>query len=163
MAATLAAPHCGQVIRPVSLTIPFCSSRQNSAASTPAAIYPSAATLDASRSVDILWFMTTRTQASDLKGAAAAFHALSDVTRLKLLDLLRGGERCVCELMEAVGAAQSRLSFHLGVLKDAGLVLDRREGRWVYYRLNQEQVERLAGVLTDCCGPAKSWLKGSCC
>ena len=101
--------------------------------------------------------------AADLSGSVRAFHALSDPTRLQLLALLRNGERCVCELTEALGAAQSRLSFHLGVLKDAGLVLDRREGRWVHYRLNQEQVERLAGVLTDCCGPAKSWLKGTCC
>ena len=105
----------------------------------------------------------TKAAVADLEGSVRAFHALSDATRLQLLALLRGGERCVCELMEALDAAQSRLSFHLGVLKDAGLVLDRREGRWVYYRLNQEQVERLAGVLTDCCGPARSWLKGTCC
>ena len=107
--------------------------------------------------------MPTRTQPADLESAAAAFHALSDTTRLQLLDLLRSGERCVCELTDALDAAQNRLSFHLGVLKQAGLVLDRKEGRWVYYRLNQEQVERLAGVLTDCCGPARSWLKGTCC
>jgi len=107
--------------------------------------------------------MPTKTHAVELESAATAFHALSDATRLQLLDLLRGGERCVCDLTDALEAAQSRLSFHLGVLKDAGLVLDRREGRWVYYRLNQEQVERLAAVLTDCCGPAKSWLKGTCC
>ena len=105
--------------------------------------------------------MTTR--AADLDHAVSAFHALSDATRLQLLSLLRGGERCVCELIEALDAGQSRLSFHLGVLKEAGLVEDRKEGRWVYYRLNQEQLERLAGVLTDCCGPARSWLKGTCC
>lgn len=107
--------------------------------------------------------MATKTHAAERDSAARAFHALSDPTRIGLLDLLRGGERCVCDLTSALGAAQSRLSFHLGVLKDAGLVLDRREGRWVYYRLNQEQMDRLAGVLTDCCGPAKSWLKGTCC
>ena len=105
--------------------------------------------------------MTTR--AADLDHAVRAFHALSDATRLQLLSLLRGGERCVCELIEALDAGQSRLSFHLGVLKEAGLVEDRKEGRWVYYRLNQEQLERLAGVLTDCCGPARSWLKGTWC
>ena len=107
--------------------------------------------------------MSPRTALPELTDSVRAFQALSDPTRLHLLSLLRGGERCVCELMEALDAAQSRLSFHLGVLKDAGLVLDRKEGRWVYYRLNQEELERLAGVLTDCCGPAKSWLKGACC
>jgi ArsR family transcriptional regulator len=71
----------------------------------------------------------------DLARAAHLFHALSDETRLAILEMLRGGERCVCELQDALGAAQSRLSFHLKVLKDAGLVTDRREGRWSYYTL----------------------------
>ena len=73
--------------------------------------------------------------APDLAQAAALFHALSDETRLGVLDMLRGGERCVCELQDALDAAQSRLSFHLRVLKEAGLVEDRREGRWSYYSL----------------------------
>jgi ArsR family transcriptional regulator len=71
----------------------------------------------------------------DRPRAARLFHALSDETRLAVLELLRGGERCVCELQDALGAAQSRLSFHLKVLKEAGLVTDRREGRWAYYTL----------------------------
>ena len=64
-----------------------------------------------------------------------AFQALSDPTRLQILQHLRQGECCVCELMEELDAAQSRLSFHLKTLKDAGLVQDRREGRWVHYSL----------------------------
>jgi len=75
------------------------------------------------------------TVAPDLARAAALFHALSDETRLGILDMLRDGERCVCELQDALDAAQSRLSFHLRVLKDAGLVIDRREGRWSHYRV----------------------------
>jgi ArsR family transcriptional regulator, arsenate/arsenite/antimonite-responsive transcriptional repressor len=67
--------------------------------------------------------------------AAALFHALSDETRVRILALLRSGERCVCDLQAALGAAQSRLSFHLRVLRQAGLVADRREGRWAYYRI----------------------------
>lgn len=74
-----------------------------------------------------------RPPAVDLAQAATLFHALSDETRLAVLDMLRSGERCVCELQDALGAAQSRLSFHLKVLKAAGLVTDRREGRWAYY------------------------------
>jgi ArsR family transcriptional regulator len=49
--------------------------------------------------------------------------------------MLKDGELCVCELQDELGAAQSRLSFHLRVLKEAGLVSDRREGRWAYYRI----------------------------
>lgn len=71
--------------------------------------------------------------AKDLERAATLFHALSDVTRLKALEMLKEGERCVCELQDQLDAAQSRLSFHLKVLKDSGLVRDRREGRWSYY------------------------------
>jgi len=80
---------------------------------------------------------------------ARTFHALSDPTRLALVDRLRNGERCVCELMDVLGAAQSRLSFHLRVLKDAGVVRDRREGRWIYYRLDAERLEELADCLED--------------
>jgi ArsR family transcriptional regulator, arsenate/arsenite/antimonite-responsive transcriptional repressor len=71
----------------------------------------------------------------DLARAAHLFHALSDETRLAVLDMLRDGERCVCELQDALDAAQSRLSFHLRVLREAGLVTDRKEGRWSYYAL----------------------------
>ena len=69
----------------------------------------------------------------------------------------------MCELTDLLEAGQSRLSFHLRTLKDAGVVLDRREGRWVYYRLNQDKVQELAGVLADCCASNRSWLKGACC
>jgi ArsR family transcriptional regulator len=71
----------------------------------------------------------------DLDRAVALFHALSDATRLSILEMLRGGERCVCELQDELDAAQSRLSFHLRVLKEAGLVSDRKEGRWSYYSI----------------------------
>ena len=63
------------------------------------------------------------------------FHALSDATRLSIIEMLRDGERCVCELQDELGAAQSRLSFHLRVLRDAGIVSDRKEGRWSYYSI----------------------------
>lgn len=77
----------------------------------------------------------TTSSAADLTRAAQLFHALSDETRLAALDMLRGGEQCVCDLQDAVDAAQSRLSFHLRVLKEAGLVEDRKEGRWSYYSI----------------------------
>lgn len=78
------------------------------------------------------------TTALDLTRAARLFHALSDETRLGILEMLRNGERCVCDLQADLDAAQSRLSFHLRVLKDAGLVTDRKEGRWSYYTLMPE-------------------------
>jgi len=78
------------------------------------------------------------TTAPNLSRAAQLFHALSDETRLGILEKLRGGEQCVCDLQDDLDAAQSRLSFHLRVLKDAGVVSDRREGRWSYYSIVPE-------------------------
>lgn len=77
------------------------------------------------------------------------FHALSDETRLQILEFLRGGERCVCDLTDGLDAAQSRLSFHLKTLKDAGLVIDRKQGRWVYYSLNPDTLTALARFIED--------------
>ena len=83
--------------------------------------------------------------APSISTLARVFHALSDETRLGILARLTHGERCVCELTDELDAAQSRLSFHLKVLKEAGLVSDRREGRWMYYTLQQEVLAE-AGV-----------------
>jgi ArsR family transcriptional regulator, arsenate/arsenite/antimonite-responsive transcriptional repressor len=106
--------------------------------------------------------MTARTRV-DVARAARLFQALSDETRLRILERLRRGERCVCDLTDALDAAQSRLSFHLRILKEAGLVTDRRVGRWSYYAINPdglEQAAQLAGALApepvpagqaDCC------------
>jgi ArsR family transcriptional regulator len=80
--------------------------------------------------------------------AAELFHALSDETRIELIHLLRRGERCVCDLTSALDAAQSRLSFHLKVLKDAGLVTDRKQGRWVHYELNEHAFAEAHRLLT---------------
>lgn len=91
--------------------------------------------------------VTVRRQKSTEADVVRAFHALSDETRLQIIQLLRNGEKCVCDLTEALDAAQSRLSFHLKTLKDAGLVNDRREGRWVYYTLNAETFTRLEKAL----------------
>ncbi|HUQ46091.1 MAG TPA: metalloregulator ArsR/SmtB family transcription factor [Gemmatimonadaceae bacterium] len=76
-----------------------------------------------------------KSAALDASAAAGLFHALSDPIRVEVLGMLGSGERCVCDLTEALDIAQSRLSWHLKTLKDAGLVSDRREGRWSYYTL----------------------------
>jgi ArsR family transcriptional regulator len=70
-------------------------------------------------------------------------HALSDATRLAILDRLRNREECVCNLTDLLDAGQSRLSFHLKTLKEAGLVRDRRDGRWIHYSLNPGALDAL--------------------
>ena len=107
--------------------------------------------------------MATRTQVNSSR-AAHLFQALSDETRLSILQRLRFGERCVCDLTDALDAAQSRLSFHLKVLKDAGLVLDRRDGRWMYYSLNSEGLDEVAQLVEALASnPSAAERKNACC
>ena len=70
-------------------------------------------------------------------------HALSDETRLSILERLRGGEECVCNLTGLLDSGQSRLSFHLKVLRDAGLVRARRDGRWMHYSLEPRGLDAI--------------------
>jgi ArsR family transcriptional regulator len=69
--------------------------------------------------------------------AQRLLRALAEPIRLQLLQALQHGERCVCELTSDLDLAQSKLSFHLKVLKQAGLICARQEGRWIYYRLDR--------------------------
>ncbi len=87
--------------------------------------------------------------ASDLSRTVQLFHALSDETRLAIIEMLGSGERCVCDLQDTLNAAQSRLSFHLRVLKDAGIVTDRRDGRWSYYELNRDAFDEAEALLKE--------------
>lgn len=95
------------------------------------------------------------------------FQAVAEDTRLRIVQLLSEGERCVCELQDELDSAQSRLSFHLKKLKDAGVVSDRRDGRWVYYSLVPESLEEMRAFLGEV-KPAVGWGDGarrgeSCC
>jgi ArsR family transcriptional regulator len=90
-------------------------------------------------------------------------NALADEARVEIVARLLEGEQCVCDLSDALETGQSRLSYHLKVLKDAGLVTDRREGRWAYYTLARDtfaEVEELLATLRPRPGRA---LKVKCC
>jgi len=84
-------------------------------------------------------------QASDL------FSLLSHAPRLRILDELRRGEACVCHMQAVLGRPQAYVSQQLAVLRDAGVVTDRREGLFVFYQLADERVEQL---LEQTLGPA---------
>ena len=94
----------------------------------------------------------------DLEQARLLFKALADPVRLEVVQALGGGERCVCDLTQGLGLAQSRLSFHLKVMREAGLIEAREQGRWVYYRLRPAALEQLQGwlgaVAAGCGAPA---------
>ena len=79
--------------------------------------------------------------------ARARLKALADPLRLQILESLAEGERCVCDLTGDLGLSQSKLSFHLRVLREAGLLAQRSSGRWVYYSLQPEAIEQLSAWL----------------
>lgn len=94
---------------------------------------------------------------------ARLFHALSDETRLQILECLRDCEQCVCDLTDTLKSAQSRLSFHLKILKDAGLIKDRKEGRWVYYTLETEALGEMEEFVRSFRTNRKRGSSSGCC
>jgi ArsR family transcriptional regulator len=98
--------------------------------------------------------MRMKTHASGSLGEAVElFKALGDPVRLRLLNLLADGETCVCHLHEALALPQSTVSRHLAYLRKRGIVVGRKEGLWVHYRLAKPTGE-LHRKLLDCvrCG-----------
>jgi ArsR family transcriptional regulator len=76
------------------------------------------------------------------------FKALSDVTRLRIIKLLEQGELCVCDIVAALDMVQPRVSFHLGALKEAGLIKDRKQGKWTHYSLSDQDLFRRMLILS---------------
>ena len=90
--------------------------------------------------VDKLRLLTAGLDDGKIEQRAKLFRALADPCRLKVLLLLRQGELCVCEIMIAVDRPQSSTSHHLTILKEAGLIKERRDGKWSRYRLAEGAV-----------------------
>ena len=70
------------------------------------------------------------------------FKALSEESRLRIISLLRDGELCVCDIFTALNMSQPKISFHLNVLKEAGLIKDRKQGKWIHYSINDADLFR---------------------
>lgn len=85
----------------------------------------------------------------DLLKVLTGFRALSEPIRLQILECLRFQELCVCELSQKLNVSQSKLSFHLKALREAGLLYSRQEGRWIYYSLNLAQLIDLERYLAE--------------
>jgi ArsR family transcriptional regulator, arsenate/arsenite/antimonite-responsive transcriptional repressor len=81
---------------------------------------------------------------------ALLFKAVADPVRLRLLSLIAchdGGESCVCDLLDAFDMTPPSVSYHLKILREAGLISSERRGTWVYYRVNPEVMTRMSAVL----------------
>lgn len=72
------------------------------------------------------------------------FKALGDKTRIEIVDILKSEEICVCVLLESFTCSQPALSHHLKILKQAKIVFDRRDGKWIHYRLNTDVFVEIA-------------------
>lgn len=90
------------------------------------------------------------------------FKCLADETRLKSLILIQSeGELCVCELMEALEEIQPKISRHLALLREHKIVLDRRQGQWIYYRLNPELPDWAKTVLAETTQSNQPYIKAN--
>ena len=83
------------------------------------------------------------------KEAAVIFKAFCDENRIRILKLLRTGEKCACKLLEEMSISQPTLSHHMKILCDSGIVIGRKEGKWMHYRISPEGVRAARNYLTD--------------
>lgn len=99
----------------------------------------------------------------DYKREAEIFRALGDENRLRILGMLRDGEKCACRLLEALGIGQPTLSHHMKILCDAGIVQGRRDGKWVHYSLDPAGAERAKQLLAEQLAADGSCPREGCC
>jgi ArsR family transcriptional regulator len=77
---------------------------------------------------------------TDFKNETLLFKALSDPTRLQIMDMLSCGEMCACDILEGLTISQSTLSHHMKVLMESSLVQGRKDATWMYYTINQARI-----------------------
>jgi ArsR family transcriptional regulator len=85
-----------------------------------------------------------------MKTLTTVFKALSDETRVRIIKLLEKGELCVCDITAALDIVQPKVSFHLGVLWEAGLIQDRKQGKWIHYWLNETDLFKRMLMVSVC-------------
>ena len=100
---------------------------------------------------------------SDYQNQVRVFKALCDETRLRVLEMLRGGEKCACKLVENLDCGQSGLSYHMKVLLESGIVTSRQEGKWTYYRICPEGASALVSLVQQLTAVADDPDQFGCC
>ena len=80
---------------------------------------------------------------------AKVFKALCDERRQRILELLHGGEKCACVLIDEMDMPQSSLSYHMKILCDSGIVSSREDGKWTHYRISQQGSEKAIQLLKE--------------
>lgn len=85
----------------------------------------------------------------DEKRIAAIFKAFCDENRIRIIKLLRSGEKCACKLLEEINVTQPTLSHHMKILCDSGIVSARKEGKWMYYSISEQGAENARNLLRE--------------
>ncbi|NLK00712.1 MAG: winged helix-turn-helix transcriptional regulator [Clostridia bacterium] len=88
--------------------------------------------------------------------------AMSDETRLEIIDMLSAGEMCACEILEEFSISQSTLSYHMKILSESGLVNARRDGAWMRYTLNRDRMDHIIVFLTSITSKNQDCIKRKC-
>lgn len=99
----------------------------------------------------------------DTKKTANMFKAFCDENRIQILKLLQSGEKCACKLLEALQISQPTLSHHMKILCDSGIVIGRKEGKWMHYSISKEGLEEAKELLNQFMKITDSDEKMSCC
>jgi len=94
---------------------------------------------------------------------AKVFKAFCDEKRLKILELLRGGEKCACVLLEELDLGQSGLSYHMKILVESGIVESRQEGKWTHYKISEKGSAHAASLLKELTMPNTVLEENICC
>lgn len=99
----------------------------------------------------------------DEKKIAAVFKAFCDENRIRILRLLLSGEKCACKLLEELSISQPTLSHHMKILCDSGVVVGRKEGKWMHYSISSEGAEDAVKYLQELTNLTCSKSEKSCC
>lgn len=89
--------------------------------------------------------------------------AFGDENRLRVLEMLRGGEKCACKLLESLECGQSGLSYHMKILLESGIVISRQAGKWTYYRINQTGSETAVSLVEQLTQLPENLKQCDCC
>lgn len=99
----------------------------------------------------------------DERKTALMFKAFCDENRIRILKLLCSGEKCACKLLEEMSISQPTLSHHMKILCDAGIVVGRKEGKWMHYRISPEGVQTAREYLSGFTAADPACESKSCC
>ena len=99
----------------------------------------------------------------DERKTALIFKAFCDENRIRILKMLRSGEKCACKILEELNVTQPTLSHHMKILCDSGIVVGRKEGKWMHYSISKDGATVASELLKELTSPSCDCENKSCC